>query len=316
MEAYSQDLRQRIVQACDEGGETRDDLAERFGVSTAFIRRLLQRRRETGSITARPHRGGFQRKMAGVALSQLRRRVLQCPDATLEELCRWMGEQGGPIVSVSTMCRALQELGLVRKKKSLHALEQETPRIQRLRRTWRHEVAEIDPKRLVFVDESGATTSMTRSRGRAPKGQRVPGAVPHGHWKVLTLLGAIRLEGLTAASSVLSPTDSDVFRVFVSHALVPALRASDVVVWDNLSPHRAAGVAEAIEKVGARLMPLPPYSPDFSPIEPCWSKVKECLRSAEARTPDALGVAAAEAFARITAEDARGWFEHCGYVLH
>lgn len=188
--------------------------------------------------------------------------------------------------------------------------------MKRLRRAWRREVADVDARRLVFVDESGANTAMTRTRGRAARGERVAGAVPHGHWQTLTMLGALRLEGLAAAATVPSPTDSDVFRAFVAASLVPALRGGDVVVWDNLTPHRAAGVADAVRAAGAELMPLPPYSPDFSPIEPCWSKVKEWLRAAGARTPEALGEAAGSAFAAVTADDARGWFESCGYVVH
>ena len=171
-------------------------------------------------------------------------------------------------------------------------------------------------KKFVFVDESGANTSMTRTRGRAPRGERAEGSVPNGHWSTVTMIGALRLEGLAAAATVDAATDGPVFRSFVTDALVPALRRGDVVVWDNLSPHKAAGVAEAVESAGASLMPLPPYSPDFSPIEPMWSKVKQALRTAEARTPQALGEAAASAFASVTASDARGWFAQCGYCVH
>jgi transposase len=174
----------------------------------------------------------------------------------------------------------------------------------------------VPAKRLVFVDESGANTAMTRPRGRAPRGERVEGSVPNGHWSTLTMIGALRLDGLAAAVTIDAATDGPVFRSFVTDALVPALRRGDVVVWDNLSPHKAAGVAEAVEAAGASLMPLPPYSPDYSPIEPMWSKVKQDLRSAEARTPQALGEAAAGAFASVTAADARGWFAECGYCAH
>lgn len=174
---------------------------------------------------------------------------------------------------------------------------------------------------LVFVDESGASTAMTRTRGRAPRGERVIGRVPQGHWKTLTMLGAVRLEGLVAgatvpAATVPAATDTPLFKAFVAEALVPALREGDVVVWDNLAPHRAAGLEELVGSAGARLMPLPPYSPDFSPIEPCWSKVKQFLRSAGARDEQSLGEAAQRAFASITAADTRGWFQGCGYCVH
>lgn len=184
-------------------------------------------------------------------------------------------------------------------------------------RGWWHRRDEgTDPSRYVFVDESGATTAMARPRGRAPPGERVPGAVPHGHWRVITLLGALRSTGVAAAMTVDAPTDADVFLVFVEHCLVPALRPGDVVAMDNLGAHRAQAVGRVIRAAGAELRYLPPYSPDLNPIEPCWSKVKEHLRSAAARSEPALNVAIADAFAAVTGDDARGWFGHCGYVLH
>ena len=174
----------------------------------------------------------------------------------------------------------------------------------------------MDAARLVFVDESGINTAMTRIRGRASPGQRVGGAVPQGHWQTLTMLGALRLEGMTAAATVDAATDTDIFDVFIRRGLVPALRAGDVVVWDNLSPHKAQQVQEAVEQVQAKLMPLPPYSPDLNPIETCWSKVKQHVRSSEPRTVAALGLAAARGFASVTTADAKGWFEKCGYCVH
>lgn len=157
---------------------------------------------------------------------------------------------------------------------------------------------------------------MTRARGRASPGERVSGAVPQGHWQTLTMLGALRLEGMAAAATVEAATDTDIFDAFVRQGLVPGLRVGDVVIWDNLSPHKAAQVQEAVEQVQAKLMPLPPYSPDLNPIEPCWSKVKQHVRSVEPRTGAALGLAAAEGFASVTAADAKGWFEKCGYCVH
>jgi len=171
-------------------------------------------------------------------------------------------------------------------------------------------------RRMVFIDESGATTSMTRTRGRAPRGERLPGAVPQGHWQVTTLIGALRADGLATATSIEAPTDSEVFRLFVRKALVPVLHAGDVVIMDNLWPHKASGVAEMIESAGAKVMYLPPYSPDFSPIEPCWSKVKERLRAAGARDQQTLGRAINEALAAVSKQDARSWFDQCGYPLH
>jgi transposase len=156
---------------------------------------------------------------------------------------------------------------------------------------------------------------MTPAYGRAPRGVRVHGAVPHGSWQITTLLGALGLDGVRAAMTVEAATDTDVFVVFVSEVLAPALRPGDVVIWDNLAPHKAAQAQAAVEAVGAHLQFLPPYSPDFNPIELCWSKVKQQLRSASARTTGSLHRAIGEALAAVTASDARGWFRFRGYQV-
>jgi transposase len=201
-------------------------------------------------------------------------------------------------------------------KKTLHASERDTPRVRALRGHFKKRVAAVDPAKLVFVDESGINTSMTRTRGRAAPGERVSGAVPQGHWKTLTMIGALRLEGMAAAVTVDAATDTDVFGTFVHEALVPALHPGDVVLWDGLAPHKAQQMQREIEQAQARLIPLPPYSPDLSPIEPGWSKVKGHVRDVAPRTAEALGHAAAEGFANVTAADARGWFKKCGYSVH
>ena len=165
----------------------------------------------------------------------------------------------------------------------------------------------------MFLDESGAQTSMTRTRGRAPRGQRVVAKVPGGHWTIVTMISAVRSSGPFAAATIVGATDSDVFRAYVNEVLAPHLRPGDVVVMDNLSPHKAAGVREAIEGAGATLRYLPPYSPDFNPIENMWSKVKGVLRSLAARTVDALHDAIGAALSTVTPADCVGFFHHCGY---
>jgi transposase len=184
---------------------------------------------------------------------------------------------------------------------------------QEKRARWQEQVAAIDPAHLVFVDESGVTRSMTRRYGRAPQGERVPGAVPLGHWEVTTLIGALALDGVRASFSVDAATDADIFQVLVEQVLQSTLHPGDVVIWDNLPAHKTPALQSLIESAQARRLPLPPYSPDFHPIEQCWSKVKEFLRAAEARTTEALEQAITQAFAHVTPADARGWFQHCGY---
>jgi len=168
---------------------------------------------------------------------------------------------------------------------------------------------------LIFLDESGVTTQMTRLWGRAARGQRIPEATPQGHWKVLTILGALSLSGVVAAMTVESATDGDVFRAYLEQVLCPKLKPGDWVVLDNLSAHKVAGVRALIENAGAKLLYLPPYSPDFNPIEKAWAKLKQLLRAAKARTTEVLDEAVAEVLKAITADNAAAWFRHCGYGL-
>jgi transposase len=167
----------------------------------------------------------------------------------------------------------------------------------------------------MFLDESGVTTQLTRLWGRAPRGERIAEATPQGHWQVLTLLGAMSLRGIVAAMTIESATDGDIFLAYLEQVLCPKLKPGDVVVMDNLPAHKVAGVRELIAASGAELLYLPPYSPDFNPIEQAWSKLKQCLRTAKARTAEALEQAITEALAAITADNAAAWFQHCGYGI-
>ena len=157
---------------------------------------------------------------------------------------------------------------------------------------------------------------MTRRYGRARRGQRVHDAVPKNWGRNVTILGSLSCHGLEAVMTVEGATDGAVFMAYVSRVLAPTLRPGDVVVMDNLGAHKVDGIRSAIEASGATLMYLPPYSPDYSPIEPCWSKLKTCLRAIKARTRDALDEALARVIDTVTASDAKGWFNHCGYAFH
>ena len=165
------------------------------------------------------------------------------------------------------------------------------------------------------MDESGVNLALTRLYGRAPAGERVIGSVPQNYGPNVTMLGALGVHGLHAVMTVDGATDTDVFRTYVKQVLGPTLRPGDMVVMDNLRAHKAVGVQQALARRGARLLYLPPYSPDLSPIEPCWSKMKTALRTAKARTREALDNAITGALAIITDADAQGWFRHCGYAL-
>lgn len=172
----------------------------------------------------------------------------------------------------------------------------------------------FNPHRLVFIDEAGAKTNMTRLYGRAEKGERVVDLAPHGHWCTTTMISSVRLDGSTACMAVDGPATGDVFRAYVEYVLVPSLRQGDIVILDNLASHKNQAALELIEQAGAEARFLPPYSPDLNPIEKMWSKVKQILRSIKARTQEALLAAIACALECVTPEDAQGWFASCGYT--
>jgi transposase len=181
------------------------------------------------------------------------------------------------------------------------------------RTAWRFWQAHLHPYRLVFLDETGASTKMSRLRGRAVRGKRVISKVPHGHWKTTTFVGALRLAGITAPMVIDGAMNGRVFLAYVQQQLVPTLREGDVVIMDNLAAHKVSGVRDAIESVGAKLVYLPPYSPDFNPIELAFAKLKGLLRSAAERTIDNLEQRIAKLLDRFRPTECSGYFRHCGY---
>ncbi len=183
------------------------------------------------------------------------------------------------------------------------------------RAAWWAETMRRDPTRLVFVDESGTNLSLTPRYGRAPRGQRVVGVVPRNHGPNVTLFAAMSSAGITAAMTMTGAADGEVWPLFARQILVPALRPGQIVIWDNLGVHKNLEVRQLIEAAGCHVRFLPPYSPDFSPIEQAFSKRKTSLRPAGARTRPALEDAIAAGLATITPHDAPAWFRYCGYAL-
>ncbi len=307
MRPYSLDLRERIAAAIDHHDGSIRWIARVFRVSTSFIVRLLQRRRATGTLAPKPHRGGPPPALGSADLERLAALVREQPDATLEQL----RQRGGIQCSLKTLWYALDRLGLTRKKKSLHATQRDRPDVQKKRRRFRRAVGQIEPKKLVFVDETGLTTAMTPAYARAPRGQRVVDSTP-ASWEAFTVIAALGRDGVRAPLVFPGATDTAVFQTYVEQALVPELHPGDVVIFDNLKPHLAAGVARSIEGAGSRVLPLPPYSPDYTPIEEMFSKVKQELRRAKARVKTALYATLGEVLKQVTPEDILGWFQHAG----
>jgi transposase len=312
MRPYSNDLRERLIAAVDQGDHSLRQLAQLFSVSLSFLVRLLQRRRATGSVHAKPHGGGPTPKLDAAAVERLLDLVRQQPDATLREL----RDRLGIACHIATIARILRRYGISRKKKTLHARERDRPDVQAQRATFTATLAGVDPAHLVFVDEFGVTTAMTRLYGRAPVGERVEAAAP-GAWRSVTLIVGLRPTEVVAPLAFEGATDGAAFETYARQALRPHLQPDDVVVWDHLTPHQSAAVIAAVEAAGARVEPLPVYSPDLSPIEELGSKVKAFLRSVGARTTQAVIAALGRALEQITPSDITGWFQHrCAYAFH
>jgi transposase len=181
------------------------------------------------------------------------------------------------------------------------------------REAWFDSQLDLDPEKLVFIDETWASTNMARKNGRAPRGERLRASVPHGHWKTTTFIAGLRLSGLTAPFVLDGPINGLWFRAYVEQVLVPTLSAGDIVVMDNLGSHKAAGVREAIEEAGATLLYLPPYSPDFNPIEKAFSKLKALLRKAAERSVDALWNRIGALLNEFTPQECANFFTAAGY---
>jgi transposase len=312
MGPYSKDLRERVAAAVDHGEGSQREIARRFRVSLTFVFRLLRRRREADTLDPKPHAGCPPPALGPDDRRRLAELIRETPDATLEQL----RQRGGFRCSLTTVWRALRRMGLTRKKKTLHADERDRPDVQTKRRSFRRKVKPIDPRRLIFVDETGVTTAMTPAYAWSPRNERAHSSAP-GAWESVTVIAALGLDGVRAPLMFPGSTNAATFESYIEGVLVPALHEGDVVIFDNLSAHLGPAVAEAIEGAGARVLPLPPYSPDYTPIEEMFSKVKEFLRRVAARVKGDLYDAIGDALREVTDQDIIGWFQKAGlYAAH
>jgi transposase len=315
MKPYSKDFRTKIIETKQKTNESIQQIANRFQVSYSFVYRLLKRYEAYSSVEPTPHGGGKPPKINSQQIEILSQLVEEDNDATLQQLSVRLTEKTGIKVSIPTICRLLQRLELTRKKKTLHADEAQTERVQNLRREYWTTIGEVKLSDLVFIDETGVNLAMTRRYARAKKGKRAYSKSPCNRGKNVTMIGAIATSGFFAPFTFEGWTDREAFFTYVTQVLVPQLWSGATVVMDNLPAHKAIKVREAIESVGAQVKFLSPYSPDFNPIENCWSKLKEFLRSQEARTYKELDSSISEAINLITDKDIIGWFTHCCYYV-
>jgi len=309
--AYGQDLRDRVIEAGLTGPSLRQ-AARRYQVAASTAIGWLKRASVEGERGARA-----QGRPRGSKLDAHREFVLsrldEKPDLTLQGMQKLLSEERGVRASLSTIWGLLSDARRTFKKKSLHASEQDRPDVVEQREAWFEGQLDLDPRKLVFVDETWASTNMTPLYGWARRGERLRASAPLGSWKRTTFVAGLRLTGITAPMAIDGSINGASFLDYVRHYLAPTLTPGDIVVIDNLSSHKSDDVRNAIEAVGASVRFLPPYSPDFNPIEKAFAKLKAFLRRAAARTVEAVRAALRDLVDAFTPAECANYFAACGY---
>ncbi|MFC0220555.1 IS630 family transposase [Pseudochelatococcus lubricantis] len=310
--SYSLDLRERVLRFVGAGGSCHAAAAH-FEVSVSFVVKLMAAFRETGSLEPKPV-GGWRYSRLDPHRDFLVRRLAEKNDITMPELVAELAKQG-TVVDPSSISRWLIRNGY-RYKKTLLASEQDRSDVATARAEWamRRPRMQLEPHRLVFIDETGTTTKMSRLRGRCLKGQRLRSKAPFGHWKTQTFVAGLRCFGLTAPWVIDRPMNRRIFETYVETQLAPTLSKGDVVILDNLSAHKSLKAEEAIKARGAWMLFLPPYSPDLNPIEMAFSKLKAHLRARAIRTIEALWKAIGDICDLYSTAECRNYFKATGYV--
>lgn len=316
MKPYSCDFRQKILNAYRNGEGSIRELAKRFSVSPSFVWLLLRRYYATGAVDPKPHTGGRASVMTLHNLEILRCLVEEKNDSTLEELRDEFHKATGVSVSCGTLSMALKKLGFSRKKKTFHATEiEDHPEIVEERVEFIGEMPAMDTQELVFVDEFGINLGMARNYARAEVGQRAEGHRPCNRGQNITVIVGLSLRGIIAALMFPGGVNGGIFKTYVEQILLPKLKPGNVVLIDNVSSHKVEGIEQTLEGVGVKLTFLPRYSPDLSPVENAISKIKERLRGIAARTYEGLVDAVKQALEEVIPDNAKGWFEGCGYCV-
>jgi len=310
--AMSRDICEKVVKAIN-GGMSRRQAAARFDVGPATAVRWAKRVETTGDV-APMKMGGDRRSQrieahAAFILGEIKAK----PDTTIMELRDKLRERHGLAFGYGTVWRFLARHRITRKKKTGHASEQEREDVEASREAWFEGQLDLDPRKLVFIDETSISTSMARRFGWAPRGERCRASIPFGHWKTTTFVAGLRVDRIDAPMMIDGALDGEAFRAYVEQFLASTLSTGDTVVMDNVPLHKVAGVGEAIAAKGASVLYLPAYSPDFNPIEKFFSQFKSILQRIAARTTDALEAAVAEALRTVTPDECKNYFAACGY---
>jgi transposase len=307
---YSRDLRNKIIEAYQNGEGSMRQLGKRFKVSVTFIFSLLKRLSKTGSIDPKPHGGGRSPGVKAEGQTFLKQLVEKQPDLTLEEIATEYQKDFKP-VSTSTIDRTLNKLKLTRKKKSLFEPRKNTPENLKKQHNYQINIASFDAEDFIFLDETGSVRNLTRSHARSPQGQRIksPNSLIRG--SRISTIGALGTEGILTALCYEGTLNSNLFEYFIEDFLVPVLTPSKVVILDNASSHHSEKAIAMIETTGAGVIFLPPYSPELNPIELIWSQVKNFLKKTIISSTEELYEAIAAALETITPQKARNCINHC-----
>ncbi|WP_442855258.1 IS630 family transposase [Bosea sp. PAMC 26642] len=305
----SDDLRGRVLKASTDGLSARQTAA-RFGVGISTAIRWIARARIGVTTAQLQGRRRVSRLDAHEAF--IVGLIDERKDITLNEMMARLAADRAVAIGHSALSAWLRAHGWTFKK-TAHALEQDRPDVLKRRQDWFEAQPDLDPERLVFIDQTGLSTNMARLRGRALRGERCRAGIPHGHWKTTTFVGGLRLTGMTAPFVYDGAMNGVVFLAYVEQVLVPTLKPGDIVVMDNLPAHKLASVCEAVERAGATLSFLPPYSPDFNPMENAFSKLTSLLRARAERTIPALWDAIGSVIDLFTPAECANFFKAAGY---
>lgn len=308
------EIREAAVRAYSSGVGSYSFVAAVFAIGSATLKRWVRRRRETGSVEPAAQKHGPDPKIDDRGLRALKTACEERPDISLTELRDLYNKGRREPVSTSTIGRAVRSiLNLQRKKKSYRPEQQDTPRVQKLRRDFSKLVNEAleQGRRLVFIDESGCRLGMDRLYARAVPGQRAHCTKPFHRRPNVNIIGAVGITSVRCVMTTDGSVNGDVLEAFARDVLVPKLRRDDVVIWDNFAAHKLHRVVGLIETRGAKVLPMPPYSPDLNPIEMMWSKLKAAIRRMAPRTMRQFHGALKKALLAVTRTDLRNGFRHC-----
>ncbi|WFU14658.1 IS630 family transposase [Bradyrhizobium sp. CB3481] len=307
---YSLDLRKRVVAAI-ESGMSRNQAAKQFGVAISTAIGWMKRVDETGSVEPGQIGGYKPKAISGEHAVWLSQRIKD-GDFTIRGLVAELAGRGLK-VDYHSVWDFVHAAKLSFKKKRVAAGERDRPEVARRRAQWAKYQGRVEAERLVFIDETWTRTDMAPLRGWAPRGHRLHAKVPHGRWKTMTFLAALRHDRIDAPWFIEGPIDGVSFRTYIEKVLLPTLQPGDIVVLDNLGSHRSKSVRQLIRSVGAKLFFLPKYSPDLNPIEQVFAKLKHLVRKAAARTVEAVCTAVGHALDAFTSEECANYLKNSGY---